>query len=141
MTAGGERASEINFRKTGKRLSKQSLAILDRIREVDQLMTPELHAHVREGHPEVIFAKMNGGPLKHGKKSREGERERLCLLRRAGIVIDPHAERERLGRGVGLDDIIDAAACLATAKRLTEGKAGPIPAPTDGKNLQMEIVA
>jgi len=139
LTAAGERASEINFRRTGKRLSKQSQAILDRIREVDQLMTPELQAHVREGHPEVIFAKMNGRPLKHGKKSREGEQERLCLLRKVGIVIDPHTEREQLGRAVGFDDIIDAVACLATARRIVVGAAQPV-APLDRRGLRMEIV-
>lgn len=39
--AGQNRASAVKARKTGRKLSKQSLAILDRIREVDELMTPE----------------------------------------------------------------------------------------------------
>jgi predicted RNase H-like nuclease len=89
----------------------------------------------------VIFAVLNGGPLMHRKKSKDGEQERLCVLRKVGLAFDPAAERERLGaRRVGRDDVIDAAACLATAKRLVVGAAQPI-APLDRKGLRMEIVA
>jgi len=141
LAADGEEASQINLRTIGLKLSKQSLAILPRIREVDALMTPELQAFVREAHPEVIFAVLNDGPLAHGKKSRDGEWERLCVLRKVGLVFDLTAERARLGaRHVGRDDVIDAAACLATAKRLVVGVAQPI-APLDRKGLRMEIVA
>lgn len=139
LSAASERASEINFRKTGKRLSKQSQAILDRIKEVDQLMIPALQAHVREGHPEVIFAKINGGPLKHAKKSKAGEGERVRLVQKVGIRIE-HPERNAFGSNVGLDDIIDAAACLATARRIVVGVAQPV-APLDRRGLRMEIVS
>jgi len=142
VRAGKKKASEANFRKTGRKLSKQSLAILERIKEVDDLMTPDRQLRVREGHPEVTFAALNGGALDHPKKTEAGKQERLCILRRVGIVFDPHDERERLGRGVvAVDDIIDAAACLATARRLAAGTAAPLAPPTDAKGLRMEIVA
>lgn len=45
------------------------------------------------------------------KKSHEGRKERLELLREHGINVNVDAERLRLGRGnVARDDIIDAAA-------------------------------
>lgn len=65
----------------------------------------------------------------------------MCLLRKAGIVFDSHPEQQRLGRTVGLDDIIDAAACLVTARRLAAGTATAIAPPRDRKGLRMEIVA
>jgi predicted RNase H-like nuclease len=132
VRAGTGEASEINYRRMGKRLSKQSLAILDRIREIDNLMTPKLQLQVREAHPEVTFAILNGWlPLQHGKKTKDGERERLCLLRKVGIEFDLDAERKRLGaRLVARDDLIDAAACLATARRIVVGAAQPRSAST-----------
>lgn len=133
--------SLVNERVFGKRLSRQSLAILDRIREVDELMGVERQKCVREAHPEVGFAVLNGGPLTHPKKTKEGVRERLCILRATGIVFDVDAVRSMFkASDVARDDIIDAAVCLATAKRIVPGAAQPI-APLDGTGLRMEIVA
>jgi len=143
VKAGKDRASAVNQRKTGRRLSKQSLAILERINEVDQLMTPERQARVRKGHPEVTFAVLKEGPLKHPKKTKAGELERLRVLRKVGIVITPDAilANELRGKAASRHDIIDAAACLATAERLAAGTAEPLPPPTDRRGLRMEIVA
>jgi predicted RNase H-like nuclease len=76
------------------------------------MMTAALQSNVREGHPEVTFARLNGNFVEWPKKSSEGRRERLELLREHGVSIDVDAERLRLGRGnVALDDIIDAPRC------------------------------
>ena len=91
-------------------------------------MSPRLQASVQEAHPEVTFAVLNGRPLDHKKKSREGEAERFELLRRAGVAFDVDAERLRLGRGtVRRDDLVDAAACLVTAWRIRNGKERILP--------------
>ena len=82
-------------------------------------MTPALQRSVREGHPEVTFAKLNGSFIEYPKKTLEGRRERLALLAAENITFDVDAERLRLGRGVvSPDDIIDAAAMLVTARRI-----------------------
>jgi len=138
-------ACGLNAGACGKKLSKQSFAIVWRIREVDDLMSPALQASVREAHPEVTFATLAGRPLEFGKKCEEGERERLTILRRHGIQFDVDDARRRLGRGtVARDDIIDAAACLVSAHRLTNGTAVVLPSgdpEMDAKGLRMEIVA
>lgn len=74
-------ASEMNRRMCGKGLTIQAFGILPRIRQIDRLMSPGLQASVRQAHPEVTFAVLNGRPLGHSKKTSEGEPERLALLR------------------------------------------------------------
>jgi predicted RNase H-like nuclease len=77
------------------------------------------------------------------KKSAEGRRERLELLRAQGITIDVHAERLRLGRdNVARDDIIDAAAMLVTARRIASGTVTRLGDETpDSRELLMQIWA
>ena len=70
----------------------------------------------REVHPEVCFTAMNDMKrLKFRKKSAGGAFERLGLLRKHGINIDPGT----LGAAatIPLDDLLDAAACAWTASR------------------------
>ncbi len=138
-------ACRVNARACGKSLSKQAFAIMPKIRAVDDLITPALQQIVREAHPEVIFATLAGAPLAHSKREPEGERERLQVLRAHGVLLDVDAERVRLGRSnVKRDDIIDAAVCLVSARRVVRGRAVVLPlenAPTDARGLRMEMVA
>jgi predicted RNase H-like nuclease len=53
-------ANAICRKLSGKGLSKQSFALLEKIRQVDGLMTPALQNRVREIHPEVSFWALNG---------------------------------------------------------------------------------
>src|SRR5689334_1150579 len=62
---------------SGKRLTKQTHAILAKIREVDAIITPELQERVREAHPEVSFKVLAGRALEHSKKRIAGRDERL----------------------------------------------------------------
>jgi predicted RNase H-like nuclease len=102
-------ASERNSKACGLGVGCQSWGILARIEAVDAMMTPALQGNVREGDPEVTFARLKGSFLEWPKKSTQGRHERLEQLREHGINIDVDAERLRLGRGnVARDDIIDA---------------------------------
>lgn len=114
----------------GTGISLQAFNIRDRIKLVDDLITPDHQMHVREGHPEVVFAVLNEGlPLKHAKTTPEGVRDRMALLEAAGTpVFDPAAVRSNLGRrDVAVDDVVDAAAMLLTAKHVADGTARPLP--------------
>ena len=114
----------------GAAISLQAFHIRERIKAVDDLITPGHQERVKEGHPEVVFAVLNGAlPLKHGKDTVEGIAERMALLTAAGVPsFDPAAERVHLGRGeVAVDDIVDAAAMLLTAKHVATGSAGRLP--------------
>src|SRR6266446_8004885 len=71
----------LRARRYGRQCSIQLWNILHKIREVDEAMTLRLQRRVREAHPEVSFALLNGAPLRFAKKSADGEAERRRLLR------------------------------------------------------------
>src|SRR5262249_20597217 len=121
-----EEALQLNRAAMGIGISKQAFHIMNKIREVDEVMTVKRQQYVREVHPEVTFVQLNGGPLLHGKKDARGRAERIQLLRRAGLNISDawlRQERARLGaRWVKLDDLVDAFACLVTASDIHYGR-------------------
>jgi predicted RNase H-like nuclease len=138
-------ACRANASACGKKLSRQAFAILGKIRAVDALVEPALQDRVREAHPEVTFAGLAGASLTHPKKTAMGQRERLALLAREGLVFDPAGWRRQLDpKNVLEDDLVDAAACLVTARRVVSGDACCLPhgeVEWDARGLRMEIVA
>src|SRR5688572_16583899 len=120
LASSYEQAKAINRQHCEVGISQQAYHIGGRIKTVDQIITPGHQDRVREGHPEVVFAMLNGAlPLTHSKDSRQGVAERMALLAAGVPVFDPIKERIRLGRGtVATDDIVDAAAMLLTAKHV-----------------------
>lgn len=140
-----EQANEVNKRLCGVGLSQQAFNIRERIKAVDDLITPALQQQIREGHPEVVFANLNGGtPIVESKNSREGADRRLRILAACGVPqFDPVAERARLGKNVvDVDDIIDAVAMLLTAKHVSERTAVSLPegeGTRDHRGLLMEM--
>ncbi len=76
---------------------------------------------LHEVHPELSFARMNGGPGLAKKKSWAGMQQRLALLRTEGIVLPP----DGLGPVGQLptDDLLDACAAAWTAGRIASGQA------------------
>jgi predicted RNase H-like nuclease len=122
----------------GKSMSNQAYEIIAKIREVDDLMTPDLQTWVFEVHPEVSFYALNGRrSLNHSKHEREGKDERLRLLL-------PHypSIQEHLGKfkrvQIGEDDLLDAAVAAWTAESVARGV---VPRQFDSKGLRMEIVS
>jgi predicted RNase H-like nuclease len=140
-------ACDLNSRASGKKVSQQMFHILDKIRDVDALVTRDRQRWFREAHPELIFAVLSGNEhgLTHYKKTSDGEQERLVILKRHVPHFDAQEVRLRLGRkATHRDDIIDAVACLITAQRLITGDAVVMPSgpvPLDARGLRMEMVA
>jgi predicted RNase H-like nuclease len=146
VAANYETGSEINRRLTGRKLSKQSWSLGQKIFEVDRLLTDEkLRGSVREIHPEICFWALNDcRPMEHPKKSEAGFDERLHVL----TELIPQAEdiisagmRESDSSGVRRDDVVDALAAAATAY-LSSGSLQTIPREpeTDAHGLPMEMV-
>jgi predicted RNase H-like nuclease len=130
----------------GKRLSRQTYAILPRIRAMDQALQEAAGYRklVYEVHPEVSFYFWNDlRPMAHPKRTNDGMRDRLHLVERHfGTVFDEL--RGTLGRHlVSDDDIVDALAALWTAERVRNGGAVTIPntPPCDTYGLPMRMVA
>lgn len=129
----------------GKAISQQTFAILDRIRDLDEILRdqPDLRARVREVHPEVCFCVWAGHPMRHAKRSGEGSSERGELVRgEFGPAFDAVRRSHRRGAATD-DDIRDAFAALWTAGRIVAGDALVIPSVPqhDRFGLPMEMVA
>jgi predicted RNase H-like nuclease len=78
-----------------------------------------LHSIVHEAHPELAFARMNGGkPVLSKKRQTEGYAERRKLLARHGF--DTRIDRLP---GAARDDILDAIAVCRTATLIANGTA------------------
>src|SRR5881296_1429680 len=102
---------------------------------------------IREAHPEVTFAQLNGGrAMLHYKKTLDGRRERISILKKAGVQISEEwlsEKRSSLPPGaVALDDLLDAMACLVTARHIRMGRSRSLGrgGQEDAKGLLMEIV-
>lgn len=140
-------ASQINERITGKKLSKQVLAIIPKIRQVDQLLTYDMGARsrIREIHPEICFRALNGGrEMKFSKKRRDGFQERMKVLANvfpsAKYIVDCTLRKYRR-KELAKDDILDALVAVVTASRERQGLLSiPETAEVDSKGLPMEMV-
>jgi predicted RNase H-like nuclease len=112
-----------------------------RYAEVAREMGPYRQRTVFEVHPELSFFQLNGDqPLNHSKRSAQGRQERRLLLE-ARI---PGVERilEARVEGAGRNNLLDATACLWTARRIL-GRAMtrlPMDPEWDSEGLRMEIV-
>lgn len=120
-------------------VAKQSFHIFPKIAEADLLLRtqPPLRERLLECHPEVAFWALNGEkaldlPKKvKGRPFPEGIALRLRLLAAAGIPTDALSAQTALALKAGLDDLVDAAACLWTARRAMNGKALRFPDPPE----------
>jgi predicted RNase H-like nuclease len=129
-----------------RKVSKQLFMIAPKIREVDAALRADVALARRtfEVHPELAFWRLNGGraldqPKKvKGRPFAPGLQLRHDLLAAAGLVA-PEAPVP----GAGPDDVLDALACAAIARRIHAGVARPFPNPPpfDAFGLPMAIWA
>ena len=132
-----------------RKLSKQLFMIVPKIREVDRCLRGDqvLVRRVFEVHPELAFWRLNGGraltePKKvKGKLYEPGLRARRQLLIEAGLpqsIVEGAAPKD-----ADTDDLLDALACAAIARRIHGGIARPFPDPPerDAFDLPMAIWA
>jgi predicted RNase H-like nuclease len=121
-------------------VSCQLWNIRDKIKEVDDVITPEHQATIGEAHPELIFRRLAGPLCLHGnlqgKKSTAGREQRIELLASQGFVKLERWLTQRHGTGIGRDDLIDACACAAAARDSTSRVGGD---EFDPRGLRMEI--
>jgi predicted RNase H-like nuclease len=109
-----QQANTINKEITGKGLSKQTYNIMHKIKEVDGLIRKKQKAPdiIMESHPEVCFTALNNKePLKYYKKTKEGIKNRLKLLKSL-TSFDKNpleiAKRRFKRKDVAVDDVLDA---------------------------------
>ncbi len=130
-------------------MSIQSFSIRDKIKELDEFISPALQNRIFEGHPEVSFKTLVGRPLQFGKKSQAGSLERRRALATAADApfSEFHPNRAALQQEgisrVQVDDLLDACIMFWTALRIVRGQAIRIPntPPLDTRGLRMEMWA
>ncbi|MEM8973675.1 MAG: DUF429 domain-containing protein [Pseudomonadota bacterium] len=130
-----------------RKVSKQTFNLFPKIREVDNLMSPELQNRVFECHPEVAFWALNGEvSLAMAKKVKSrpnppGLQYRVSLLTDAGYSDDLLTSNPFPKSKVGPDDILDACAAAWSAERILAGTARcfPVQPEYDARGLRMEI--
>jgi predicted RNase H-like nuclease len=117
-------------------VSCQLWNIRDKIKEVDDFITPDRQATIGEAHPELIFRKLGGQCGLQGKKSALGRDQRIKLLAGQGFVKISKWLAQRYGTGIGRDDLIDACACAVAARDSIARLGGD---EVDPLGLRMEI--
>ncbi len=131
-----------------RKVSKQLFNIAAKIREVDEaLRLSDARARVYEVHPELAFWRLNGDrALSEPKKVKSrpyppGLEQRRGLLIAAGFPAEAIAAEPP--RGAAADDLVDAFACAAVARRIHAKVARPFPDPPerDAYGLPMAIWA
>jgi len=120
----------------GRGVSAQLWNIRDKLREVDDAMTPTRQATIGEAHPELIFWNLAGRMRLEPKTSPCGRTQRIALLRDRGFTKVEKWLTLRLGTGIGRDDLIDACACAVAARDSTQRVGGD---EIDPRGLRMEI--
>jgi predicted RNase H-like nuclease len=93
-------------------LSIQGWNLVPKIAEVDASWEPR----VLECSPELSLTVVTGAPMAHPKRTPEGRAERIAALRAAFPGLHVTA------RGAAGHDVLDAHACLLTARRVVRGE-------------------
>src|SRR5262249_27581446 len=112
-----------------RKISKQLYMLVPKIREIDACLRTDANTvqRVFEVHPELAFWRLNGEraltePKKiKGRCNDPGLAFRRALLLNAGFptaLVDAPPPK-----GAGPDDLLDALACAAVARRIAAGRA------------------
>ncbi|MBX9943203.1 MAG: DUF429 domain-containing protein [Reyranella sp.] len=113
------RDANATSRRLGAGLSAQAFGLATKLRELDAFLRnrPDLAPVFHEAHPELAFARMNGGkPVLSKKKSAEGEAERRRLLIAHGFDVP-------VFDGAPANDVLDSVAVCRTALLIGQGSA------------------
>jgi predicted RNase H-like nuclease len=132
-----------------RKVSKQLFMLAPKIREVDAVLRTDatLSQRVFEVHPEVAFWRLNReAALSEPKKVKSRPYEPGLALRRSLLIsagLPATAVEAMPPKGAALDDLVDALACAAIARRIYAGLARPFPDPPerDAHGLAMAIWA
>lgn len=128
-----------------KRFSRQTDAIIPKIREVDEFLqsASQYKNKIQESHPEVCFARLNGDVLLSGKHSMEGIKVRVAVIADylPEFTVNRVMEAAKQMR-CKPDDITDAVCLAIVANMLAQGRAETIPPEPmmDDTGLLMQMV-
>jgi predicted RNase H-like nuclease len=120
-----------------RKVSMQLFNIAAKIREVDTFLrgNPVMASRAYEVHPELAFWRLNGGcALAEPKKIKSRAYHPGLALRRRLLIEGGFAGEVVVAappKGAAADDLIDALACAAVARRIYSGLAQSFPDPPE----------
>lgn len=122
-------------------ISKQIWNIRPRIIDIDRAIRPADQRRIHEAHPELAFARLNGGTALDSKHTSSGLATRKRLLSLAGFTNFDKWLRDLRGKGAKADDLYDACVLVLTARNILRGKGKFVPADEqrDSRGLRMAI--
>lgn len=108
-----EEGNALNKKLMNRGVSKQLWGIAPKIKALDKFLIENIaiRKKVFESHPELAFMMLNGQPMKHNKRKKEGYIERLEVLEQVYSKTDEIVEytlNNYLRKEVKKDDILDA---------------------------------
>jgi predicted RNase H-like nuclease len=125
----------------GGNLSIVAWRRLKKVAEVETNMAPYWQRVVFEVHPELSFYQLNNDqPVRFAKRSIPGLEERQALLKARLPGVDRILDAPL--KGIAPAQLIDAAACLWTARRIMSRAVSRVPEDPewDGMGLRMEYI-
>ena len=128
-----------------RRIPIQAFGIFEKIRQVDALLRSNhsLTDRIFETHPEVAFWRFNGACALSEPKKRKGRAHEPGLLQRRQLLIREGLSTEGVEAqpppGAGRDDLLDALACAAIARRIYNDVAQCFPDPPGRDDFGLPI--
>jgi predicted RNase H-like nuclease len=123
-------------------LSAQSAGIASKVKEVDDWVRahPESHEWLFECHPELSFQRLLGGGIPHSKSSAAGLLSRLRILKPVFRDAEERiASAPWPAKQVGLSDLLDAYAALASAIACARGVQQTLGGGRDSEGVPMRM--
>jgi predicted RNase H-like nuclease len=127
-------ASDEHRDRIGHGLSQQAHNIARKILQVGDVVGGQYDSVVRESHPELCFAALNGQPIAYSKSSDRGRGLRMKLLSDELDVAESlyqNARDEYLLKEVRRDDILDSMVLAVAARKANLTAVPPDPSPDE----------
>lgn len=136
---------KVNRSVLGKGLAKQTMAIIPKMRELDIFLSENDRYKnvIKESHPEVCFARLNGAVVMTKKSEMHGLMERVQILSQFFPNLSVDSIRVRAKElHCNRDDIVDAVCLAVTANLDLQGDTEVIPKDVmvDNHGLKMQMV-
>ena len=141
-----EKIREANKNALGKDLPAQAIAIIPKMRELDEFLqeNPTHKNRLKESHPEVCFSRLNGSVVMSRKADGEGITERVGIIKQyMPEITEEYIYQEAKRFKCNADDIVDSIVLCITANLTAQGKTDVIPETVQedvtGLKMQMTI--
>ena len=141
-----EQIREANKNALGKDLPAQAIAIIPKMRELDEFLqeNPTHKNRLKESHPEVCFSRLNGSVVMSRKADGEGITERVGIIKQyMPEITEEYIYQEAKRFKCNADDIVDSIVLCITANLTAQGKTDVIPETVQedvtGLKMQMTI--